>query len=93
MESNNGIGFFVLGVSIGAAAALLFAPKRGDETRNYLQSRAQDAARGLKEQANQMIDQASDTINRGAAVVRDQMNSASAAVDAGKRAYKSTVQS
>jgi len=93
MVSNNGFGFFFLGIGVGAAAALLLAPRPGTETRNYLQSRAEDAARGLKEQANQMIDQAADTITRGSAVVRDQMGGVSAAVDAGKRAYKTSVQS
>lgn len=93
MTSNNGFGFFVLGVSVGATAALLFAPKPGAETRNYLQSRAGDAARELKQQADQMIDQAADTITRGSAVVRDRMSGVSAAVDAGKRAYKTTARS
>jgi len=93
MGSNNGFGFFVLGVSVGAAAALLLAPKPGTETRNYLQSRAEDAARELKQQANQMVDQAADTITRGSAVVRDQMSGVSAAVDAGRRAYKTSVNS
>ena len=100
MKSNNGFGYFFLGVSVGAAAALLFAPKTGADTRNYLQSRAGDAAQQLRDQANQLrdqanqvMDQANEKLARGKSVVREQVNNLSAAVDAGKRAYTTAVES
>lgn len=91
MQSNNGIGLFVLGVGVGAAAGILLAPKTGAQTRNYLQSRAEDAARQIKEQTGHAKQQATQTINRGKSMVRDQLNCISAAMDAGKRAYRNTV--
>jgi len=93
MESNNGFGYFFLGLGVGAAAALLFAPKAGADTRNYLQSRAEDAAQQVKQQANQVMDQANETIARGKTMVRDQVNNLSSAVGAGKRAYNTAVES
>jgi gas vesicle protein len=93
MQSNNGFGYFFLGVSVGAAAALLLAPKTGADTRNYLQSRAEDAAQQIKQQANRVMDRANEKIARGKTTVRDQVNNLSAAVDAGKRAYHTAVES
>jgi gas vesicle protein len=91
MQTNNGFGLFVLGVGVGAAAGILLAPKTGAQTRNYLQSRAEGAARQIKEQTNHAVDQASRSFHRGTSMVRDRMNCISAAMDAGKRAYRNTV--
>src|SRR5215469_9424495 len=91
MQSNHGFGLFVLGVGVGAAAGILLAPKTGAQTRNYLHSRAEDAARQIREQTNHAKDQASRTLHRGTSMVRDRMNCISAAVNAGRRAYRNTV--
>ena len=44
--SENGAGskvsFFIVGMGIGALVGLLFAPKSGEETREYLAGRADD---------------------------------------------------
>ena len=84
---NNGFGYFFLGVSVGAAAALLLAPKTGSETRDYLQSKAGDAAQQLKDQADQVATVASQQFERGKKMVRDQVENLSNAVDAGKHAF------
>jgi gas vesicle protein len=93
MQVNNGYGYFLLGVSVGAAVGLLFAPKSGADSRNYLQSKAGEATQKLKDQTAQVMDQAADTINRGKAMLRDQVDTVSTAIDSGKRAYRETVQS
>lgn len=43
---------FLVGLGIGAVLGLLFAPKRGDETREQLRSKAND----LMDMANQQSD-------------------------------------
>ncbi|HLG96506.1 MAG TPA: YtxH domain-containing protein [Bryobacteraceae bacterium] len=63
MESNNGMGF-LLGFGAGVALGMLFAPQSGEETRNYLQAKAEDTARQLKEQSSRMMDTANETIGR-----------------------------
>ena len=48
MANQNGIGAggvlfaFVTGAAVGAAVALLFAPAKGEETREYLSQRAKE---------------------------------------------------
>jgi len=88
MQSNNGYSYFFLGLSVGAAAALLFAPKAGAETRNYLQSKAEDAAESLKDQGQRAMDLASQSVERAKGTLREQADTVSHAVDAGKQAYE-----
>ena len=89
---NNGFGYFFLGVSVGAAAALLFTPKTGAETRDYLQSRTGDAAQQLKDQADQVVAMANRQFERGKNMVRDQVENLSNALDAGMHAYSEPMQ-
>ncbi len=48
-KRGNGLALLFIGVAIGAAVALLYAPKSGDETRGLIADRAgdlKDSARG-----------------------------------------------
>lgn len=91
MDSDNRFSYFFLGLGLGTAVGLLWAPKRGTETRNYLRSKTEEGTRYLKDQSQQILDGASDTIERGRRIVQDQMKSVSDAVDVGKQAYRDTV--
>ena len=56
-----GAGMLLLGLAIGAGAALLFAPSSGAETRDRLQREARRAGR----RARHLTDQVSDTLAYG----------------------------
>lgn len=56
-----GTGLLLLGLAIGAGAALLFAPSSGAETRDRLQRQARRAAR----RAQHLADEAGDTLSEG----------------------------
>ena len=45
MSDNVGskVSFFLVGLGIGALVGILFAPKSGEETRDYLSSKAEEA--------------------------------------------------
>jgi len=45
------ITYFLVGGFVGAAIALLFAPKTGEETRKYLETRYRDGSEKLSERA------------------------------------------
>jgi gas vesicle protein len=60
---------FVLGVAVGAIAALLLAPKTGDELRDDIAGAVSDGvehvrgqAKGLKRRAKKLVDVAKDQV-------------------------------
>ena len=65
-NGTNGMGTFLLGLAIGAGAALLFAPASGAETRKRLQDEARRAGRKMKD----MTDELGEKVLEGDAVQR-----------------------
>jgi gas vesicle protein len=48
MEEKSGLGYFLLGLGIGVAAGVLWAPRAGEETRQILADKAGESADYLK---------------------------------------------
>lgn len=90
MADNGGskFAFFLAGLGIGAVVGILFAPRSGEETRELLRDRFDDArdltarkARELKERAEELAEKGKDFVGR-------QRESLEAALEAGKRGYR-----
>jgi gas vesicle protein len=77
-----------MGLGIGVAAAFLFTPKSGQDSRQYLRNKADEGADYLKKQAQQVADSTADVLDRAAKAVRHQKENVEAAVDAGRNAYR-----
>lgn len=80
---NNGVGggtvmlAFLVGAVAGAAAALLFAPASGEETREYLGQKAREGrAKAL------------EAVDQGREVYRRQKEQLASAVDRGREAFQ-----
>ncbi len=84
--------YFGIGALMGAAAAILLAPKSGTETRNLLRSKAEEGTDYLASRAADARDTASEAINRGKKVIKQNAENLSAAVDAGVQTYREAVQ-
>lgn len=91
MDEDSKLSFFFLGLGIGVAAGILFAPKSGAETRDFLLSKANEGADFAKRRAQDLREQAGETLERGKSAVQRHKESLSAAVDAGRQAYRETV--
>ena len=91
-DAGKGFGYFFLGLGVGAAVGMLFAPRSGTETRNYLQTKTREGTDYLKQQRQDLVDGATETIERGKQKLRNQVNNLSDAVDAGKQAYREAVE-
>jgi gas vesicle protein len=66
------VGYFLAGASLGAVAALLFAPKSGKETREYIADRAGEGKDYLAERGRVIRRQAGDFVDRGKTYVSRQ---------------------
>jgi gas vesicle protein len=91
MEDDNKLSFFFLGLGLGVAVGVLFAPKSGIETRNLLRSKAEEGADYVKRRGVDLRDTASDALDRGKQTVARHRDNLSAAVEAGKQAYRESV--
>ena len=93
MDDDSKLSYFFLGLGLGVAAGVLFAPKSGSETRDFLLSKANESADLAKRRAEEARDAATDAITRGKSTVRRHKDNLAAAVEAGKQAYRDSVSS
>jgi len=98
--ANNGekVLYFLIGGFVGAAVALLFAPKSGEETRRILgdkyragtdevQKRVKHGREYVAGVRQDLTDRVSSTIERGRETVGRHKEQLSSAIEAGKKAY------
>jgi gas vesicle protein len=88
MEDDNKLPYFFLGLGLGVAVGVLFAPKSGEETREFLRSKAEEGAEAAKRRAADLREAAAETLERGKSAVQRHKENLSAAVEAGKQAYR-----
>jgi gas vesicle protein len=88
----NEFTYFGLGAVVGVATAVLFAPRAGSETREYLRSKAENGTDYVTSHASDVRDAASQVIKRGKKVVQHQTENFTAAVDAGVQTYREAAQ-
>jgi gas vesicle protein len=82
------VTYFLVGLGVGALVVILFAPKSGEDTREYLAKKAdegrdfaQKKAKELRERADDLIERSKDAATRG-------KDSISAAVEGAREAYR-----
>ncbi len=102
MEEKSGFGYFLLGLGIGVAAGILWAPRTGEETRqlladkagegaDYIKNRAQEGTEFVRQRTGDLKQSASDLYEQGRSTVARQKDTLSQAVEAGKQAYRDAV--
>jgi len=91
MEDDSKLSFFFLGLGLGVAVGVLFAPKSGAETREFIRSKAGEGVDYVKTRGDELRDTAAEKLDRSKEALRRQKDSFSAAVDAGKQAYREAV--
>jgi gas vesicle protein len=91
MEDDSKLSFFFLGLGLGVAVGVLFAPKSGAETREMIRAKANDGTDYMKRRGAELKDTAADTIERGKETLRRQKDNLASAVEAGKQAYRESV--
>lgn len=70
-ESSSALGWFLTGAVIGAAVAVLYAPKSGKETRQYIADTTQKGREAVMESTQDVMDASRDMFDRGRKLVED----------------------
>ena len=85
------LGWFFLGGVIGAAAALLTAPKTGRETREILAERGNDVAKRAQAMANDAQGRAGEWLDKSRELFEEQTQRLMTAFEAGKDAMRDEI--
>lgn len=90
MADNTGskVSYFLVGLGIGALVGILFAPKSGEETREFLSKKADEGREYAQRKARELRERADDIVERGKTAASRQRENISAAIDAGRDAYQ-----
>ena len=92
MSEGNNAGekaqFLILGAAIGAVAALLFAPRSGEETRRIIMAKAKEGADSMAAQSKTVKEKTTEYLDRSKEIIQQQRDSLNAALEAGKKAYR-----
>lgn len=91
MDEDNKLSYFFLGLGIGVAAGILFAPKSGEDTREYLKAKADEGKDYVRRRTDELKGSANEMVDRGRSAINRQKDQFSAAVEAGKQAYREAV--
>ncbi len=87
-DRHSKLAYFLVGGGIGAIVALLFAPRSGRETREIIAQRASEGRERMLSASRNVSDKVSTYVDRGKEVVSTQKEQISAAIEAGKQAYR-----
>lgn len=98
-NSASKMAYFLAGMGLGAVVALLFAPRSGKESRDYISQRAGEGREYLTQKAEEgrefvttrsreLRTQAEQVVDKAKDVVSKQKDQLSAALEAGKQAYQ-----
>lgn len=86
--NNRGLLFFSMGCAAGMAAGIFLSSKAGREAVEYLRNKADDGTQTLKEGVDKLSDAVTTAATRGLKTVKYQKENVEAALEAGKKAYK-----
>jgi len=87
----NGLSSFLLGLGVGVGIGMLFAPKAGSETRQLIKDKAGEGTDFLKQRGTDIKQTAAEWVEKGKEALGRQKDHIAEAVDAGRQAYRDTV--
>jgi gas vesicle protein len=91
MDDTKGLSYFLLGLGVGVAVGIVFAPTSGEETRGRIRNKATEGGDYLRRRSEDLRESAVDLVDRGRTAVGRQREQLNAAVEAGRQAYRETI--
>jgi len=68
-DSVSRLAWFLTGAAIGAAVAILYAPKSGADTRKYISDQAQKGKQAVSDTSKDIVDASKEMFDRGRRLV------------------------
>jgi gas vesicle protein len=80
--------YFLVGLGVGSLIGILFAPKSGEENREYLSQKVNEGSEYAQKKVQELRVRAEDLVERGKEVVTQKKQRIAAAVDVGRETYQ-----
>jgi gas vesicle protein len=81
------VNYFLVGLGIGSVVAILFAPKSGRETREYIAKKSKEGSEYARKKARALRDRAEETVERGKKMITETKGQIATAIDVGRETY------
>jgi gas vesicle protein len=81
------VNYFLVGLGIGSAVGILFAPKSGEKTREYLAKKANEGNEFARKKARDLRDRAEEAVEHGKETIAQTKGQIASAIDAGLKTY------
>ena len=90
-KSSHNVACFLLGLGVGAVAALVLAPQSGEETRRLIAGKAREGKDYLEGAGKKVRGRSEEYIAKGSDLLTQGRQRLAEAVEAGKQTYRSTL--
>ena len=90
-DSTGYLGWFLFGAALGAAGALLMAPRTGAETRDLLSEKGEELARRAEQLAGEAQGRAGEWLDKSRELFEEQTQRLMSAFEAGKEAMREEI--
>ena len=74
-------GYFLAGLAIGSLVGIVFAPKSGEGTREYLSKKVKEGSKHARKKARELRERADDLVDRGKELVNETQAQIATALD------------
>jgi gas vesicle protein len=82
------VNYFLIGLGIGSAVGILFAPKSGEETREYLANKTTEGNEYARKKTRELRDRAEEAVVRGKEMIAETKGQITTAINAGRETYQ-----
>jgi gas vesicle protein len=90
-KSSHNVACFLLGLGVGAVAALVLAPQSGEETRRLIAGTAKNGRDYLEGAGKKVRGQTGEYIAKGSDLLTQGKQRLAEAIQAGKQTYRATL--
>ncbi len=80
-------GYFLAGLAIGSLVGIVFAPKSGEGTREYLSKKVKEGSKHARKKARELSERASDLVDRRKELVNETKEQIATGLDEADKAY------
>jgi len=80
-------GYFLAGLAIGSLVGIVFAPKSGRGTREFLSKKVKEGSKHARKKARELSERAEDLVERGKELVNQTKEQIATGLDEADKAY------